>query len=70
MVFGTTADLTGEPNTPLQEIASACMMKAWAEFARDPVYGLRITLGWPTYNKIGKLKKDFRYVSFLLMISG
>lgn len=55
MVFGTTADLTGEPNTPLQEVVSAYMMGVWATFARDPVDGLRVQLGWPTYNKSGEM---------------
>ena len=54
MVFGTMADLTGEPNTPLQEVVSAYMMGVWATFARDPVNGLRVHLGWPMYNKTGK----------------
>ncbi|KIW25231.1 uncharacterized protein PV07_08427 [Cladophialophora immunda] len=53
MVFGTSADLTGEPNTPLQEIVSRYMRHAWATFARDPMNGLREQLGWPVYNNTG-----------------
>ena len=56
MVFGTMADVTGEPNTPLQEVVSAYMMKAWVTFARDPEDGLRVGLGWPRYNESGKMR--------------
>ncbi|OAP54757.1 hypothetical protein AYL99_11205 [Fonsecaea erecta] len=53
MVFGTSADLTGEPNTPLQDVVSRYMRHAWATFARDPMNGLREQLGWPLYNNSG-----------------
>ena len=57
MLFGTMADLTGEPNTQLQEVVSAYMMKAWASFARDPRDGLRGELGWPRYDESGTMSE-------------
>ena len=53
MVFGNMDAFSGDPNTPLQVEVSRYMQHAWAEFARDPVDGLR-ALGWPTYNPEGK----------------
>ncbi|MCJ1377664.1 hypothetical protein MMC17_000760 [Xylographa soralifera] len=54
MVFGTAPDLSGEPDTPLQQAVSRYMMHAWAAFAKDPENGLRERLGWPVYNTSGE----------------
>lgn len=50
MVFGTMADLSGAPSTPLQVEVSDYLQHAWTTFARDPVGGLK-GLGWPSYNQ-------------------
>ena len=49
MVFGTAEDVSGLPNTKLEEKTIAYFMKAWAAFARDPRKGLLDTIGWPIY---------------------
>ncbi|RFU30907.1 hypothetical protein B7463_g5410, partial [Scytalidium lignicola] len=53
MVFGTSELITGEPNTPLQDVVSRYMRHAWATFAKDPMNGLHKQLGWPVYNPSG-----------------
>jgi carboxylesterase type B len=48
MVFGTAQDVSGLPNTAVENATSEYFMKVWAAFARNPTSGLS-TLGWPTY---------------------
>jgi len=48
MVFGTAQDVSGLPNTAVENATSVYFMKAWAAFARNPTSGLS-ALGWPTY---------------------
>jgi carboxylesterase type B len=51
MIFGTMADISGDPNTALQVTVSDYMQHAWTTFARDPVNGLE-GLYWPEYNHL------------------
>ncbi|KAH9900184.1 cholinesterase precursor [Xylariomycetidae sp. FL2044] len=48
LLFGTTYDITGTPDTPEEELASRYIMGAWAAFGRDPTKGLS-AYGWPSY---------------------
>ena len=52
VVFGTLADLGGEPNTALEVEVSRYMHGAWAAFTRDPSCGLE-AIGWPAYERSG-----------------
>lgn len=49
IVFGTTEDATGKPNTPVEQALSVYMRKAWAAFARNPQSGLTSEMNWPEY---------------------
>jgi len=49
IVFGTTEDASGKPNTPVEEALSVYMRRAWGAFARDPTFGLQTEMGWPVY---------------------
>ena len=49
LIFGTTLDVSGEPDSPTEAATARYMMNAWASFARDPANGLR-AFGWPVYN--------------------
>jgi hypothetical protein len=48
MVFGTAQDVSGLPNSEVENATSAYFMKAWAAFASNPTSGLS-ELGWPMY---------------------
>ncbi|CZR68503.1 related to triacylglycerol lipase V precursor [Phialocephala subalpina] len=48
MIFGTAEDVSGIPNTAVEDKMSAYFMKVWGAFARDPENGLS-NLGWPRY---------------------
>lgn len=47
--MGGAQDVTGVPNTDLENWTSEYMMLAWATFARDPAKGLSKDLDWPVY---------------------
>ena len=49
MIMGGAEDVTGVPNTDLENWTMEYMMLAWATFARDPAKGLSKQLGWPVY---------------------
>ena len=46
MVFGGSEDVSGLPKSEEQRRMERVMMKAWADFARDPRTGLE----WPVYD--------------------
>ncbi|KAE9367006.1 cholinesterase [Stipitochalara longipes BDJ] len=48
MVFGTAQDVSGLPNSAVENATIAYFQKAWAAFASNPTTGLS-KLGWPTY---------------------
>lgn len=48
MVLGTAQDVSLIENTHIEERTSHYMMRAWAEFAKDPSGGL-LAYGWPLY---------------------
>lgn len=49
MIMGGAQDVTGVPNTDLENWTMQYMMLAWATFARDPAKGLSTHLKWPVY---------------------
>lgn len=54
MIFGTAEDVSGLPNSEVEDAMSKYFMRVWGAFARDPEDGLR-GLGWPRYeNSTGK----------------
>ena len=46
MIFGGSEDVSGLPKSEAQRKMERVMMKAWADFARDPREGLE----WPVYD--------------------
>ena len=50
LLFGTTQNLTGIPDSAPEAQFGAYMMQAWASFAREPSMGLTKRLGWPLWN--------------------
>jgi carboxylesterase type B len=55
LVFGATELRPGaSKDTPEEAKLSKNMRHAWAEFAKDPVNGLK-KLGWPVYDESSKL---------------
>jgi hypothetical protein len=50
MIFGNTELVGSLKDTPEQKQLSRVMMKAWAEFAKNPEYGLS-SIGWPVYEQ-------------------
>jgi hypothetical protein len=52
-VFGSSAAVTGLPDSKEQEKLEALMQKAWAAFGDDPAMGLKTKMGWPRYNSNG-----------------
>jgi carboxylesterase type B len=53
-LFGTSAVVTGEADTPAQKYVGNYMRAAWATFARDPSNGLSLGFKWPLYNNESK----------------
>ena len=49
MIMGGAEDVTGVPNTDLENWTMQYMMLAWATFAKNPKKGLRKKLDWPVY---------------------
>ena len=54
LLFGTTFNLTGNPDTEQEAQFGRYMQHAWASFAREPGVGLSERLGWPVYDGGGK----------------
>ncbi len=54
MIFGSAEEITGLPNTPLENQVQQYMMQSWAAFAQNPARGLE-SLGWPEYDQNGEL---------------
>ena len=55
MVFGTAQDVSGLPNSAVENTTIAYFQKAWSTFARNPTGGLSAKLSWPLYsNTTGK----------------
>ena len=50
LVFGTTFNLTGAPDSEAEAQYGAYLQRAWAAFARDPHNGLADQMGWPRYS--------------------
>jgi carboxylesterase type B len=56
MVFGTAQDVSGLPNSAVENKTIAYFQQAWAAFASNPQSGLS-TLGWPLYkNTTGRIE--------------
>ncbi|GAB7354517.1 hypothetical protein MBLNU459_g4983t2 [Dothideomycetes sp. NU459] len=53
MIFGTSEDVSGLPESANELRTQKYMMHAWATFAENPVSGLK-KLGWPKYERNGK----------------
>lgn len=50
IVFGTTQEVSGKTNSPVETKLSKYMRSAWAAFATDPCAGLERQFGWPKYS--------------------
>jgi cholinesterase len=55
MVFGTSVDDSGLPESEREMETQALMQRAWAAFAGDPSKGLKKVMGWPSYDADSKL---------------
>ena len=53
MIFGSSAAVSGLPESREQKKLKALMMKAWAAFGDDPAMGLWTVMGWPKYQSNG-----------------
>jgi len=51
VVFGSTEQVTGAPNTLPEQAITAYLMSAWTSFAKNPCTGLSsYPYGWPVYS--------------------
>lgn len=50
VMWGNSANITGQPNTPAEVQMGAYLRRVWSTFAADPVNGLTQTFGWSTFS--------------------